>query len=142
MSAAPEKWQATEIDFIRKTIDDVLSHYNIDRERVALYGYQSAGSLAFLVGFEHRELIRAIVALDAVPPNRTRLPETDPVNRLAFFIGQADKSAIAPALKTLLTALDALKFPVTKKSLGEQPRDLEADDLSSLARWLDTLDRI
>jgi len=142
MSAAPEKWQATETDFIRKTIDDVLSHYNVDHERVAVYGYQTGGSLAFLVGFEHRELVRAIVALDAVPPNRTRLPETDPVNRLAFFIGQADKSAIGPAMKTLLTALDALKFPVTKKSLGEQPHNLEADDLSSLARWLDTLDRI
>jgi serine protease Do len=142
MSAAPEKWQATEIDFIRKTIDDVLSHYNVDRERVAVYGFQTGGSLAFLVGFEHRELVRAIVALDAVPPNRTRLPETDPVNRLAIFIGQADKSAIAPALKTLLTALDALKFPVTKKSLGEQPHDLEADELSALARWLDSLDRI
>jgi hypothetical protein len=38
--------------------------------------------------------------------------------------------------------LQAAKFPVTLKSLGEQPRELTAEELTELARWIDTLDRI
>jgi predicted esterase len=142
MSAAADKWQPTEIDFIRKTIDDCLAHYNIDPTRIATYGYQTGGAMAYLVGFEHTDRVRAIVAIDAVPPNRTRLPESDPINRLAFFIGTAEKSVTAPLLKTLFTALDALKFPITKKSLGEKPHDLKDEELDELGRWLDALDRI
>jgi hypothetical protein len=98
--------------------------------------------MAYLVGFEHTDRVRAIVAIDAVPPLRTRLPETDPIKRLAFFIGQAEKSATAPLMKALLAALNEAKFPVTKKSLSEQPRDLTDDELAELGRWLDALDRI
>src|SRR5262245_48446411 len=142
MSAASDKWQPTEIDFIRKTIDDCIDHYNIDPTRIATYGFQTGGSMAYLVGFEHTDRVRAIVAIDAVPPNRTRLPESDPINRLAFFIGTAEKSVTAPLLKSLLTALESFKFPITKKSLGDQPRDLNDDELTELGRWLDALDRI
>jgi serine protease Do len=142
MSAEADKWQATEVEFIRKTLDDVISHYNVDPTRIAAYGYQTGGSMAYLVGFEHADRVRAIVAIDAVPPLRTKLPETDPINRLAFFIGQAEKSAITPLMKTLLAALDEAKFPVSKKPLGEQPRDLTDDELFDLGRWIDALDRI
>ena len=98
--------------------------------------------MAYLVGFEHTDRVRAIIAIDAVPPNRTRLPESDPINRLAFFIGTAEKSATAPLMKTLFTALEGLKFPITKKTLGEKPRDLSEEELADLGRWLDALDRI
>ena len=142
MSAAADKWQATEIEFIRKTLDDVFAHYNVDPTRIAAYGYQTGGTMAWLFGFEHIDRVRAIVAIDAVPPPRVKLPDTDPINRLAFFIGQADKSATAPLMKTLLSTLEAAKFPVTKKSLGEQPRDLTDEELTELGRWIDALDRI
>src|SRR4029078_745846 len=135
MSAAADKWQPTEIDFIRKTIDDCITHYNIDATRIGSYGYQTGGAMAYLVGFEHIDRIRAIIAIDAVPPNRTRLPETDPINLLAFFIATAEKSATAPLLKTLFTALESLKFPISKKSLGEKPRDLNDGELTDLGRW-------
>jgi serine protease Do len=142
MSADADRWQPTEVEFIRKTLDDVVSHYNVDLTRIAAHGYQTGGAMAYLVGFEHTDRVRAIVAIDAVPPLRTKLPETDPINRLAFFIGHAEKSATAPLMKTLLDALGSAKFPVTKKSLGDQPRELTEDEVSELGRWLDALDRI
>src|SRR6185295_1788712 len=123
-----------EIDFIRKTLDDVIAHYNVDPMRIAVYGYQTGGSLAYLFGFEHLDRIRAIIAIDAMPPRGTKLPATDPINRLAFFVAAAEKSPAAPILKSLLTALESLKFPVTKKSLGDKPRDLESEELTDLAR--------
>jgi serine protease Do len=141
-SAAADKWQPTEIEFIKKTLDDVVAHYNIDPNRIATCGYQTGGSMAYLFAFENINRVRAVVAIDAVPPLRISLPDADPINRLAFFIGQAEKSATAPLMKALLAALDADKFPVTKQALGEQPRDLSDDELIPLGRWLDALDRI
>jgi serine protease Do len=142
MSANADRWQSTEADFIRKTLDDAVTNYNIDPTRIAVYGYQTGGSMAYLVGFEHTDRIRAIVAIDAVPPSGTRLPDADPIRRLAFVIGQAEKSPTAPIIKALLTALGTMKFPVTQMPLGEKPRDLNAEELEQLGRWLDTLDRI
>jgi S1-C subfamily serine protease/predicted esterase len=142
LSAAADKWQPTETAFIRKTLDDVLSRYNVDRARIAVYGYQAGGAMAYLVGFEHRDRVRAIVAIDAVPPPRSKLPDVDPLNRLDFFIGHAEKSPSAPLMKVLFAALEAEKFPITKTSLGDEPRDLDESELAKLGRWLDALDRI
>ena len=142
VSADRDKWQATESAVIRKFLEDLSKHYRIDATRVATYGYQVGGSMAFLVGLEHVDRVRAICAIDAVPPPRTSLPDGDPVNRLAFFIGRAEKSVLAPATKVLLAALAEEKLPVTEKRLGDDSRDLTAEELAELARWIDTLDRI
>ena len=142
MSAKADKWEPTEADFVRKTLDDAIAHYNIDPARVAVYGYQAGGAMALLVGFGNQDRVRAICAIDAAPPTRTKPPENDPINRLAFFFGTAEKSASAAMQKAVIARLEASKFPVTQKALGEQPRELTADELAELARWLDTLDRI
>ncbi len=141
-SAKPEKWEPTETEFVRKSLDDVVANYNIDPTRIVACGYQSGGSMAWLVGLGNLDRVRAIVAIDAVPPARTKLPENDPVNRLAIFVGSAEKSALATPLKALLTRLEAARFPVTRLTLGDQPRDLSAAELEQLGRWIDSLDRI
>jgi serine protease Do len=142
MSAAADKWQPTETGFVRKTIDDMIGRYNIDATRIAAYGYQAGGAMAYLVGFEHVDRIRAIAAVDSAPPPRAKVPDSDPINTLAFYLGTAEKSPAAAGIKALVAKLQAAKLPVTQKSLGDQPRDLSADELAELARWIDTLDRI
>jgi serine protease Do len=142
MSAAADKWQPTETAFIRKTIDEAMGRYNIDQARVAAYGYQAGGAMAYLVGFEHADRIRAIAAIDSAPPPRAKVPDSDPINTLAFFIGSAEKSPAAAGIKALVSKLEAAKLPVTQKTLGGEPRDLTAEELAELARWIDALDRI
>jgi S1-C subfamily serine protease/predicted esterase len=142
VSAQPDKWQPTEVEFVRKSVDDVLGRYTIDPTRIATYGYQTGGSMAWLVGLGNVDRVRAIVALDAAPPLRTKLPENDPVNRLALVLGTAEKSATTPILKALLQRLTAARFPIVQKKLGDNPRDLSADELLDLGRWIDSLDRI
>lgn len=141
-SAEAEKWQPTEVEVIKKTVANVMSHYNVDPSRVAVYGYQTGGAMAFLYGLENVDRVRAIVAVDAAPPARVKLPDSDPVHRLAFFVAQAEKSPLAPVVKELVTALEGQKFPVTLQSLGEKPRDMNDEEIQALARWLDALDRI
>jgi serine protease Do len=142
MPAEADKWQATETAFIRKTLDDVLAHYHVDPTRIVAYGYQVGGAMAYLIGFEHRDRVRAICAVDAVPPPRVTIPDSDPIQRLAFFIGKAEKSSSAALMKTLTERLKEEKFPVTEKPLGDDSRDFTAEDLTELARWIDSLDRI
>jgi len=142
MSAKGDKWEPTEADFVRKTLDDVIAHYNVDPTRIATYGYQAGGSMAWLVGFGHIDRVRAVIAIDALPPGRTKAPENDPVNRLAIFVGTAAKATTAAGMKAVLARLEAAKFPITQHAIGDQPRDLTADELSELGRWIDSLDRI
>jgi serine protease Do len=138
----PNKWEPTEAAFVRKTLDDLISHYNVDRSRIAIYGYQNAGTLAFLIGLGNTDRIRAIVAVDAGPPARTAAPENDPLVRLAFYLASSDKSPAAAPIKAASERLKGMKFPVTSKGLGDTPRDLNAAELLELARWIDALDRI
>jgi len=138
----PNKWEPAEVPFVRKTLDDLLSHYNVDRSRIAVYGYQTSGSLAFNVGLTNTDRIRAIVAVDAAPSARTVIPENDPLSRLAFFLASSDKSLAAAGIKNANERLKVMKFPVTSKPLGEALRDLNDMEISELARWIDALDRI
>jgi S1-C subfamily serine protease/predicted esterase len=142
VSAKAEKWEPTEAEFVRKSLDDVITRYTVDPARIAIYGYQTGGTMAWLVGLANPDRVRAIVALDAAPPMRTRIPENDPVNRLALVLGTAEKSTTAPVLKALLERLKTARISVVQKSLGEAPRDFTADELAELGRWIDSLDRI
>ncbi len=98
--------------------------------------------MAYLVGFENTDRVRAIIAIDALPPRRAKLPESDPINRLAYFFGTAAKSPSAAARKAILSQMREAKLLITEKSLGDEPRDLTADELTELGRWIDALDRI
>jgi S1-C subfamily serine protease/pimeloyl-ACP methyl ester carboxylesterase len=138
----PAKWEPTDVPFVRKTLDDLASHYQVDRSRIAVYGYQSAGTMAYLVGLQNLDRVRAIIAVDAAPPARTVLPENDPLVRLAFYLASAEKSPAAAAIKAAGERLNAAFFPVTNAALGEQSRDLTDTELIDLGRWLDALDRI
>lgn len=141
-SADAKTWQPTEADFVRKTIEDVRDKYNIDENRIVLYGYQGGGSMAYLTGFEQRDIVRGIATVDAIVPPRTRPPENDPANRLALFNARSEKSRLAKRIDAEIKRLKEMKYPVTVHDLGSSVRDLNANELAKLLRWLDTLDRI
>jgi serine protease Do len=141
-SAEAGRWQPTEAAVVRKAIDQCLARYAIDPWRIAVYGYQAGGAMAFVVGTQHGDRVRAICAVEAAAPPRTRLPENDPVQPLAFFLAHAERSPAAVALGPLVEQLQAAKFPVTRLPLGPQSRDLSDEELAALGRWLDALDRI
>jgi serine protease Do len=141
-SADPQAWQRSELAFIRKALDDVLAKYNIDRKRIAIAGAQGGGSMAYLFALGNRELAAGVIAIDAPIPTGAQIPATDPVQRQAFLLASAKKSAATAQVQASIEKLRALKYPVTVKDLGEDPRPLTADENAELARWLDALDRI
>lgn len=136
------KWEPTEVGFIRKTLDEILNKYNVDRSRIVVHGQQGGAAMAYLVAFAHRDLIRGVAAVDSPPPARTKAPANDPVHRLAFYIAAPEKGEQADRIKTEAKDLEQKLFPVTRRSLGDAGRPLNAEEQGEVARWVDILDRI
>lgn len=139
-STDPARWLPGEAAFVDRLLGEVASGYNVDPARVVVHGYESGGTLAFLMGFRNRETIRAIAAVEAMPVGQP--PENDPLGRLAIYYAAAGKSRLARGVESAIATLRKMKIPVVAKNLGDVPRCLNADELADLARWIDTLDRI
>lgn len=135
------KWKPAETGVIRKGIDRLIDEYRIDRQRVAVYGYQAGGVMAWLLTGQHMDLVRGLAVVDALPPNTMGMPENDPLLRLAFYLAAAEKTPTGMLLPRVAAPLSKENFAVTLKTLPAQ-RDLEGDELAELARWIDSLDRI
>ena len=141
-SSNPAQWRRTELNFIRKCADDVAGNYRIDPARVVVHGYQAGGALAFLVAFSNRDLVRGVAAVDAPLPRRARPPDNDPIYRLAFYIASAEKSPVSDRIEQGIKLLEKMKYPLTVHQQAAADSYLDADELSELVRWIDTLDRI
>ena len=139
-SVDPKRWQPTEIEVVRKMLDEFLSRYEIDDSRIVVHGYQGGGALAYRVAFAHRQVFRGIAAVDAplpMPP-----PPNDPLFRLAVYSCASTKSALNRRIGQGVNRLRGAKYPVTAKAPEGTARYLNAGELTELARWIDTLDRI
>lgn len=139
-SADAARWQPTEVEFVRKTMDDILGRYRIDPTRVVVHGDQGGGSMAGLVALGNREVVRGLSTTDAPPT--AKAADSDPIQRLAIYTTTAKESSVNDRVEAAIKRLREAKFPVTAKHLGDKPRSLTADELNEFGRWIDTLDRI
>jgi len=139
-AAAENRWQSSDLEFIRKIIEQVKSTYRIDDERVAAYGYQGGGTMAYLLAMSERELIHGVAAIDAPPTGA--FAENDPVYRLTFYVTQSTRSRFARSIGVAVRQLRAMKYAVTTQNQGDLPRQPNEEEFAELLRWLDTLDKI
>jgi serine protease Do len=139
-SADSAKWLPTEAAFVRKAIDEIRNSYHCDPARIVVYGQQAGGSLAYLLAFANREVIRGVAAVDA--PLMGRALENDPADRLAFFVTTAKNATFAAQITAGIEQLEKFKYTVTVKDQGESSRPLSDDELAELLRWIDSLDKI
>ncbi len=139
-SADPTRWRLDEATLVQKLLDEIHSVYTIDPWRVVVYGKEGGGTLAAMVAFSTRELVRGLAVLDA--SLSVRPPENEPLYRLAVYVAGAKQSRRAAAATRAVDRLREAKIPVTVKDLGEAPRELSDDELAELVRWIDMLDRI
>lgn len=138
----PQRWMPTEAPFVRKTIGQVMSTYHVDAARIVAHGYQAGGAMAYLTGLTNRDVIRAVSAVDAAVPARISIQPNDPIQRLAFYSMFAKESKMAARIQAAAKALEAMKFPVILNQVEGEARDMTPEELSTLVRWIDTLDRI
>jgi pimeloyl-ACP methyl ester carboxylesterase len=138
----PAGWSPTEVEFLRKAIENVAGRYTVDRSRIVVYGYQGSGTMAILSAFRHRDLIRGVVAVDAAAPAHLRLPDNDPLERLAIYLAVPTQSKQRDRAEATAAALRELKYSVIVRELSGASRQLNDAELQEVARWVDTLDRI
>jgi len=134
------RWSPGEAGFAARLFVQVAADYAVDPARVVVHGQDAGGEQAFLMAFRYRELIRGVAVIEAAPPGQP--PENDPLNRLSVYLATASRSPAERSLEQAVAAFQEQKTPLTKKSLGEMPRSLNAEELAELARWIDMLDRI
>ena len=138
----PAKWQRTELNFIRKTLDEVVAKYHVDRNRIVVAGQEGGGGMGFLLAQENRDWIRGVVAIEAGLPTGGVVAPNDPVQRLSYYIARSEKSPAKTQIEGAIVALRGEKYPVTLLDLGSAPRALSAAELTELARWIDALDQL
>ena len=68
--------------------------------------------------------------------------KNDPANRLAIYVAHASKARSAAAIQVSIKALQTARYPVTTVDLGPTPRRLSSDEIATLTRWVNTLDRL
>jgi predicted peptidase len=141
-AADPLRWLPTEVDFVRKTLDEVLSKYRVDRTRIVACGHQAGGAMALLMAFSHRSLIRAAAVSESALPGRLQVPANDPIERLAIVLAVADKSAAVQRIEEQVAELKEIKYPVTLQKHAGDPRPLDDKERAAWVRWIDTLDRL
>ena len=141
-SLDPARWQATEVAFVRKVLEDVLANYHVDPTRIVAHGRKAGGALAYLTAFEHRDLIRAVVPIDAALPRRSPLKPNDPLERLAIYSFTPQGSKLSKPIQASLAQLKKMKYPVLEATVTNPQGTLSDVDLEQLVRWIDTLDRI
>jgi hypothetical protein len=142
-SRMPNMWLPTESAFVRKVIDHCLDKYKIDRARIAVYGAQASGAMAFLTAFRLRDVVRGVVSVDAaIPLLMSRPPDNDPVERLSVVQIASENSTAKTRILENVEALRELKYPVIYKELPGETAEVDDTVRDEIARWLETLDRI
>ncbi|MCC7084329.1 MAG: PDZ domain-containing protein [Pirellulales bacterium] len=133
------RWQRSDLEFIRKMVDEVVRKYQVDPTRIIAAGTQGGGAMAYLLAGENRDLLRGVVAIDAPLPPAMATPLCEPTERLAIFSASARRSS--PHIAAGIERLREAKHPVTELELDENSHVLNDDQRAKLARWVDTLDR-
>lgn len=141
-SADVRRWTATEIEFIRKAMDEVLGDYSIDSARVVLHGYLAGAAMAYHVAFGNRDICRGVAPVGSPLPMRIGTPATDPMEPLAIYSWSSASSRVAEQIAAGEEKLQEKKFPVLTATVPGPERYLNSEELAKLIRWIDTLDRI
>lgn len=133
-------WSDEHLESIKMIVDRVKETYQIDPARVVVMGRDSSGVFASQVAFKYRDLFRGLILQNAAL--RIRPPDADPDFPLEFAFVSSPQH---PQHKRAVQSFQAVKqlnlpaFFIEQKTEGEA---LPADIISSLAIWLDVLDRI
>jgi len=138
--ADPKRWPPGDLREVAVLLAKMTLKHSLDPTRVVVCGRETGGTAAMVLGLAANSPFRGVAVVDGTLAGTP--PENDPTVRRAFYVAASQKSAGAGQLKGAIARLRAMKYPVTVKDLGPDPRDLAPDELAELARWIDALDRI
>jgi poly(3-hydroxybutyrate) depolymerase len=140
-AAESNRWNRTDLDYLGRLVARIINQFQVDANRIVVYGRGSGGSMAWSLGLSGRQVIRGM-AISAEPlPRRMTVPPTEPSQRLAIFAAISGAvEATIPMSQGLQKCSDA-GYPVSSITLTSDSGQWTEQEREELARWIDTLDR-
>jgi S1-C subfamily serine protease len=134
-------WLPSEMDLVVQDVRAVINQYTIDAARIIAHGLGHGGQMAVYVGFNARDLFRAVAIVAA--PLGTTPKDNVPNQPLAFFIAAGDKDPALSEIKEGVELLRERRFPLIYREMKNAGKEyLDADSFRDLLLWLDSLDRL
>lgn len=141
-SSERNRWQPGESDVVVAAATSLAKSYAVDAARIATFGREADGSMAYRVAVRWAGRVAGTAALDSAWPAAVEIPETEPGQRWSILALQSREPRLGAAVPQAVTKLTAKKHAVTPLKLPIPPRDPTADDLAPLFTWLDMLDAL
>jgi poly(3-hydroxybutyrate) depolymerase len=142
IAAETGRWERTELEYLRRLIDRVISQYQVDRHRVVVYGQEASVATAWLLGLAGRDVFQGVATTGAPLPRQIRVPQNEPAQRLAIFAAMpSGNDAAAIQMAEGLRKLSDAGYTVTTVAVAPNATRLTDSQREELARWIDTLDR-
>lgn len=133
-------WNRTDVEYLRKSTDELVKQYRFDLTSIACGGLQSGGSLAMLFSVSERDLVRGLVCVDANPVLSLATTETRPNERLLIYAATSD-SGKQGSVADFFLQLSKNGHPVTNRNRKEASTELSEEELNDLGNWLKLLNR-
>ena len=140
-STDASRWERTELEYLRRLSERVLAEYQVDRNRVVVYGEEGGGAMAYLLALVSRDLFSGVATSAAALPRTVDPPKAEPTKRLAVFAGLPANESRLAQMQLGLKKLSGAGYPVTAITIADRNGRLSDDDRQQLARWIDALDR-
>jgi poly(3-hydroxybutyrate) depolymerase len=134
-------WVASETEAVMQDVKEVMGQYTIDRARVVAHGMGIGGQMAFYVGFNARDTVRAVATTGAVLGTQPK--DNVPTQQLSFYVVGGEKDPLFKDIAAAKPKLAEKKYPVVFRQIAEFGKEyLDQQTLLELMRWMDSLDRI
>jgi serine protease Do len=140
-AADADRWDRTELEYLRRLVEQVVRQYVPDARRIVVCGQGGGGAMAWHLGLANRGVFTGVAALAAPLPRQVRVPENEPAQRLAVICGLSGDESVAAQMSQGLAKLAEAGYPVTTLTIRDRSGRLAVDEREELARWIDTLDR-
>ncbi len=135
-SADEKAWSLDEVEIGVRLRSYISTNYTIDRRRICVGGISSGMLPGLILGLQGSETYRGVWLCNAKIPGRARVPATEPLKSINFFINGTE-----PTLGTFVTQAQKLGYSVAfqaEEMAAAKMQDSQV--LVKLQRWLRLLE--
>jgi len=143
--ADPSGWRPKDLAYLARLTRAAVKQLPTDERRVVVGGQGKAGQLACAFALKRRSQVHGVVSLDGPLPRTLKIPTNKPNLPLAILAVESDGSVFAPLVRQDLRKLREAGYPATtlqRPSANAPDEPLAPATRQSIARWIDTLDRL
>ncbi|MFO0965846.1 MAG: hypothetical protein U0793_09725 [Gemmataceae bacterium] len=127
-----EKEQRSVLDCLR----DIKQVYNIDSDRVFLFGWEAGGDMAYDVGLSHPDLFAGVIPMNANPQFFTLRYATN-AQYLPLYVIEGERNAGKPkANRTLFKELVGNHYPAVYVEYKGRMSEWYATELETVFDWM------